>query len=103
MQHGWLVGLLTGVIVMIFLISELTLPAFGVALHAFGVTFWGSLGPIRCVWAHLEDLGRVPGSSLGHLVRAWEVSGRILKSLGVISGTFSVPKISKKYSWNAFG
>ena len=65
--------------------------------------FLGSLGTVQCVWVHLEDLGRVPGSSLGHLVRAWEVSGRILKPLGVISGTLSVPKTIKKYFWMAFG
>ena len=40
-MDGWLVGLLTGVIDMMFFISEFTLAAFGVALHSFGVTFWG--------------------------------------------------------------
>ena len=53
--------------------------------------FLGSLGPIRCVWVHLKDLGRVPGSSLG-LVDAWEVFGRILEPLGMIWGTLLVFK-----------
>ena len=50
MQHGWLIVLLTEVIVMILFISEFTLAAFGVALHAFGVTFWG-------LWAQFDVFG----------------------------------------------
>ena len=50
MQHGWLVGLLTEVIVMIFFISGFTLAAFEAALHAFGVTF-------RDLWAQFDVFG----------------------------------------------
>ena len=103
MQHGWLVGFADWVIGMSFFHFGAHFTSIWGRFACVRGDFLESLGPIRCVWVHLEDLGRVPGSSLGHLVHAWEVSGRILKPLGVISGTLSVPKTSKKYSWMAFG
>ena len=103
MQHGWLVGFADWVIVMSFFHLGAHFSSIYGRFACVRGDFLESLGPIRCVWVHLEDLGRVPGSSLGHLVHAWEVSGRILKRLGVISGMLSVPKTSKKYSWMAFG
>ena len=77
MHHGWLVDLLTEVIVMIFVHLGVYFSSIWGRFACIRSDFLGSLGPIRCVWVHLEDLGRVPGSSLGHLVRAWEVSGRL--------------------------
>ena len=103
MHHGWLVDLLTEVNVMIFVHLGVYFSSIWGRFACIRSDFLGSLGPIRCVWVHLEDLWTVLGSSLGHFVCAWEVSGRILKALGVISGTLWVPKTSKKYSWMAFG